>query len=63
MTNVNAALEKHPELATLTLLDLNENAAWPYFDTFNLHHYDGFDRYPRLYADFRAVSAGKPLST
>ncbi len=44
-----------------TLRDLNENAAWPYFDTFNLHHYDGFDRYPRLYADFRAVSAGKPL--
>ena len=24
VTNVNAALEKHPELATLTLLDLNE---------------------------------------
>ncbi len=44
-----------------TLRDLHENAAWPYFDTFNLHHYEGFDKYPKLYADFRAVSAGKPL--
>ena len=43
------------------LEDLRDNAAWPYFDTFNLHHYAGFDEYPRLYADFRAVSAGKPL--
>ena len=23
-----------------TLRDLHENAAWPYFDTFNLHHYE-----------------------
>ena len=44
-----------------TLRDLHENAAWPYFDTFNLHHYEGFDKYPKLYADFRAVSAGRPL--
>jgi len=44
-----------------TLRDLHENAAWPYFDTFNLHHYEGFDKYPRLYADYRAVSAGRPL--
>jgi hypothetical protein len=44
-----------------TLRDLHENSAWPYFDTFNLHHYEGFDKYPRLYADFRAVSAGRPL--
>ena len=43
------------------LEDLRDNAAWPYFDTFNLHHYAGFDEYPRLYADFRAVSAGRPL--
>lgn len=44
-----------------TLRDLQENEAWPYFDTFNLHHYEPFPSYPRLYADFRAVSAGKPL--
>ena len=43
------------------LEDLRDNAAAPYFDTFNLHHYEAFDSYPRLYADFRAVSAGKPL--
>ena len=43
------------------LRDLHENEAWPYFDTFNLHHYEEFDAYPKLYADFRAVSAGKPL--
>ena len=44
-----------------TLRDLHENEAWPCFDTFNLHHYDPFDAYPRLYAAFRAVSAGKPM--
>jgi hypothetical protein len=44
-----------------TLRDLHENAAWPYFDTFNLHHYEAFDAYPKLYEAFRAVSAGKPL--
>ncbi len=43
------------------LADLHDNEAWPYFDTFNLHHYAPFDDYPKLYADFRAVSAGRPL--
>jgi hypothetical protein len=43
------------------LQDLNANEPWPYFDTFNLHHYAPFDEYPKLYADFRAVSAGRPL--
>jgi len=43
------------------LADLHDNEAWPYFDTFNLHHYTPFDDYPKMYADFRAVSAGKPL--
>ena len=43
------------------LADLDANEAWPYFDTFNLHHYAPFDEYPKLYADFRNVSAGKPL--
>ena len=44
-----------------TLHDLHDNEAWPYFDTFNLHHYEAFEKLPRLYADFRAVSAGRPL--
>ncbi len=44
-----------------TLEDLAANETWPYFDTFNLHHYEPFAAYPRLYADFRAVSAGRPL--
>lgn len=44
-----------------TLRDFAENEAWPYFDTFNLHHYEPFASYPKLYADFRAVSAGRPL--
>jgi hypothetical protein len=48
----------HPQAQ---LRDLHENEAWPYFDTFNLHHYEAFGAYPRLYADFRAVSAGRPL--
>jgi hypothetical protein len=45
------------------LADLQANEAWPYFDTFNLHHYEPFENYPNLYADFRAVSAGRPLWT
>lgn len=44
-----------------TLEDFAANEAWAYFDTFNLHHYEPFAGYPRLYADFRAVSAGRPL--
>jgi hypothetical protein len=46
---------------TNQLADLHDNEAWPYFDTYNLHHYEPFDRYPRLYTDHRAVSAGRPL--
>jgi hypothetical protein len=41
--------------------DFQENAAWPYFDTFNLHHYVGLDAYAKVYGEFRSVSAGKPL--
>jgi len=44
-----------------TLQDFQDNEAWACFDTFNLHHYEPFARYPALYADFRAVSAGRPL--
>lgn len=43
------------------LADLQQNQAWPYFDTFNLHHYAPFDQYPGVYAAFSAVSAGRPL--
>jgi hypothetical protein len=45
------------------LEDLAANQAWPYFDTFNLHHYAKADDYPGIYAAFRAVSAGRPLWT
>ena len=44
-----------------TLEDFQDNEAWACFDTFNLHHYEPFSGYPALYADFRAVSAGRPL--
>jgi len=44
-----------------TLQNFQENEAWACFDTFNLHHYAPFSGYPSLYADFRAVSAGRPL--
>ncbi len=43
------------------LADFHDNEAWAYFDTFNLHHYARFEEYPGLYADFRAVCAGRPL--
>ncbi len=41
--------------------DLQDNEAWPYFDTYNLHHYEPLANYPKLYADHRSVSAGRPL--
>ena len=48
--------------ATRAILDdLAANEAWPYFDTFNLHHYADTDHYPGIYAAFRAASAGRPL--
>jgi hypothetical protein len=46
-----------------TLHDFHANQAWPYFETFNLHHYEPLEKYPALYADFRSVSAGRPLWT
>ena len=49
-------------VATRAILDdLHANQAWPYFDTFNLHHYAATDQYPAIYAAFRSVSAGRPL--
>jgi hypothetical protein len=47
--------------AEAILDDLAANEAWPYFDTFNLHHYAAVEEYPRIYARFRAASAGRPL--
>ena len=44
-----------------TLRDFDANDAWPYFDTFNLHCYEPLQRYAKAFADFRAVSAGKPV--
>lgn len=43
------------------LQDFAANHAEGYFDTYNLHHYEPIERYPELYADHRAVSAGKPM--
>ncbi|WCJ60237.1 hypothetical protein NXS98_03655 [Fontisphaera persica] len=43
------------------LEDFHANAAWPYYDTYNFHHYEPYDRYPAVYADHRAVSGGRPL--
>lgn len=58
---VTACLNVLAEHRTPILQDFEANAAWAYFDTFNLHHYEGFSHYPKLYSDFRAVSAGRPL--
>jgi len=44
-----------------TLDDLAANAAWPYFDTCNLHHYIRPEDYPAWYASFRRISAGRRL--
>jgi len=41
--------------------DFAANHASAYFDIYNLHHYEPVNRYPALYADHRAVSAGKPM--
>jgi hypothetical protein len=59
--NVTACLNVFALHRQTTLQDFQDNQAWPSFDTFNLHHYEPFAAYPSLYADFRAVSAGRPL--
>ncbi len=43
------------------LEDFHANRPWPYFDTFNLHHYAPVEQYGQIYERFRAVSAGRPL--
>ena len=37
------------------LAEFQANQAWPYFDTFNLHHYAAVNQYPAIYADFRGL--------
>jgi hypothetical protein len=60
-SNVIACLNVFAIRRAATLSDFHANEAWPYFDTYNLHHYEPLENYPALYADHRAVSAGKPL--
>jgi hypothetical protein len=44
-----------------TLHNFDANEAWPYFDTYNLHCYEPLQNYPQVFADHRAISAGKPM--
>ncbi len=58
---VTACLNVFAGHARAQLDDLRDNEAWPYFDTYNLHHYVAFEGYPQVYADHRSISAGRPL--
>jgi hypothetical protein len=60
-TNVLACMNVFAIRRAATLKNFSENEAWPYFDTFNVHHYESLQNYPSLYADYRAVSGGRPL--
>lgn len=44
-----------------TVEDFAANDASAYFDTYNLHHYVPFERYPWEYGVHRAASARKPM--
>ncbi len=46
-----------------TLRNFNDNKAWAYFDNFDVHHYEPLTNYPKMYEDYRSVSAGKPIWT
>jgi hypothetical protein len=59
--NLNVCMNVWAQHVKSKLADFQENAAWPYFDTYDLHHYEEFAAYPKLYADHRAVSAGRPM--
>jgi len=59
--DVIACLNVFAKHRLTTLGDFDDNVVWPYFDTFNLHHYETFEAFPWLYADFRSISAGKPM--
>ncbi len=41
--------------------DFQANETGPYFDTFNFHSYGAVEDYPSIFAEFRSVSAGKPM--
>lgn len=58
---VTACLNVFAIRRAATLKDFQDNEAWPYFDTYNLHTYEPLENYPGVYADHRAVSAGKPM--
>lgn len=60
-SNAIACLNVFAIRRATTLSDFHANETWPYFDTYNLHHYEPLENYPALYADHRAVSAGRPL--
>jgi hypothetical protein len=60
-SNVTACLNVFAIRRAATLSNFGANQAWPYFDTYNLHHYEPLSNYPSLYADHRAVSGGKPM--
>jgi hypothetical protein len=44
-----------------TVREFAANEAWPYFDTFNFHHYQPIGQYAELYGALRPISAGRPL--
>ena len=43
------------------LVDFEENRTFPYFDTYNFHHYEKVALLPALYAAHRRASGGKPM--
>jgi hypothetical protein len=43
------------------MADFHANQPWPYFDTFNFHHYRDPETYAELYDAFRGKSGGMPL--
>ncbi len=44
-----------------TVREFAANDVWPYFDTFNFHHYQPIEQYAELYGALRPISAGRPL--
>jgi hypothetical protein len=58
---VTACLNPFAIRRQATLNDFQQNQAWPYFDTYNFHHYETLDKYPALYAAHREGSGGKPM--
>jgi hypothetical protein len=59
--DVTASLNPFGLHNRIQINDLDANEAWPYFDTFDFHHYVPFDEYPTIYSRFRAATEGRPL--